>query len=583
MKKFTKLGVQWFYNLLEIGECEYTDFKEQLDEKQIFGRSHKSFSGSYRELAKDVVAFANYKGGFIVIGIVDKDKAINADFSIDQQKKFDLIKNLQDLTRPSITVVPHDLVADGTKLLVLEIPFSNEVHCTSKGEYLIRNFDGNKILEPHELVTVLAEKKQIIYDQKTWRLDLLPSGSDKQGEPIPGWQNIEKTRALYGKISKANPNSPYLKKSLLEFTETLGLVKEENQEIYPTTTGLLFIGSQKAQREFPYNLIKYIRYKQDGTYTPYEFKGDLLQIADESFQQLKSEINLTEFRFGLFREYIEDYPEVVLRELLINAIAHRDYSRQAYIEIRKYDHYIEFESPGGFPDGITIHNYLRKSNPRNPYIMDILRETKYAEKAGSGFDKIFTELLMKGKSLPVSQETENSLIFRVSAETFSEQLIQLSFYFKELFGHDMDLEKLLVLDAICRTNKITLKELEESPHISKVQLKRILRELQDIEFIETTGKTSGLKYLIHKSKLISAKDERTYILNKQQTKQKQIEVILRYLNEFEEIDNEKAREVLVLPDSKISDVSRLFKEMLEKNLIKVNRRGRRKTFYSKKN
>ena len=146
MKKFTKLGVQWFYNLLEIGECEYTDFKEQLDEKQIFGRSHKSFSGSYRELAKDVVAFANYKGGFIVIGIVDKDKAINADFSIDQQKKFDLIKNLQDLTRPSITVVPHDLVADGTKLLVLEIPFSNEVHCTSKGEYLIRNFDGNKIL-----------------------------------------------------------------------------------------------------------------------------------------------------------------------------------------------------------------------------------------------------------------------------------------------------------------------------------------------------------------------------------------------------------------------------------------------------
>ena len=126
---------------------------------------------------------------------------------------------------------------------------------------------------------------------------------------------------------------------------------------------------------------------------------------------------MTEFQFGLFREYVEDYSEVVLRELLINAIAHRDYSRQAYIEIRKYDNYIEFESPGGFPDGINKYNYLRKSNPRNPNIMDILREAKLAEKAGSGFDKIFAELLMKGKSLPIPEETGSSIIFRAVSYT----------------------------------------------------------------------------------------------------------------------------------------------------------------------
>lgn len=580
--KYTKLSIQWFYNLLERGECELADFKEQLEEKLAFGKTHKGFSGSYREMARDVVAFANYKGGFIIVGIVDKDKSINTKFEINQSKKFELIKNIQDLTRPSITVVPHELVVDGNTILVIEVPFSNGLHCTSKGEYLVRNFDGNKIIEPHEMMTILAEKQQVIYEQKVWKLKYLGNETDKNGELIPGWQDIEKTRKLFARINKTNPQSPYLKGSVNEFTETLGLVKEENEDLFPTTAGILFIGNEKALREMPYNLIKYIRYRSDGSYTPYEYKGTLLEMADACFQQLKSEINLNEFQFGLYREYVEDYPEIVIRELLINAIAHRDYSRQAYIEIRKYEDYIEFESPGTFPDGINTSNYLRKSNPRNPYIMDVLRETKYAEKAGSGFDKIFTALLSKGKSLPVPEEARDSLIFRVYAETFSQTLIQLSHQYQEQFGISIDLEKILVLDAICKKGKASQSELEEMPHISKGQLKRVLKDLQEINFIEKTGKTKGQKYIIHKSRMLNMADERSYILSKKQKRQSQKEAILRYLEEFEVIDNERVRELLMLQDEKVSHVSRLFREMLDKGLIEVAERGKGKVFYRRK-
>lgn len=137
-------------------------------------------------------------------------------------------------------------------------------------------------------------------------------------------------------------------------------------------------------------------------------------MAKACFAQLRAEIKQKEYVFGLFREYVEDYSEIVIRELLINALAHRSLSRQQIVEIRKYDdgRYLEIESPGTFPEGITVENYLRKTNPRNPNVMDILREIGLAEKAGSGFDKIFTDLLKKENPYP-NQKKRTILLYFV--------------------------------------------------------------------------------------------------------------------------------------------------------------------------
>jgi ATP-dependent DNA helicase RecG len=581
MEKLTKHSIQWFYNLLAKGECDIVDFKEQLDDKIAFGKSFKNFAPKYEDLAKDVVAFANKKGGFIFIGIVDDTKELNPDFELTDQKTFDLIRQIQDRTVPSITLKPHILQVEGKEILVLEIPFSTQLHRTSKGEYLIRSNDGNRHIEPHEISTIQSEKGLIVYDQKTWTLDLESTAKDTQGNAIPGWQDIEKTRRLWNRIKEQKPQSPYLKNSSHEFTETLGLVKEANNKVLPTTTGILLIGSQKALKEFPYNQIKYIHYYADGTYTPYEYSGDLIQMADECFGQLKSEIKLKEFHFGLFREYIEDYPEIVLREMLINAIAHRDYSRQQIIEIRKYPNYIEFESPGHFPQGIDESNFLRKTNPRNPNIMDVLREINYAEKAGSGFDKIFTALLSKGKKLPQSEQSQHSILFRIDADIYSENLAELSLQYKQITKADIDLEKLLVLNSIYTGQKLTFHQLEAMPFINTYQLRKILSELQELEFIETTGKTSGVKYIIHKSKLETTEDKISYTKQKKQDKARQIEAILRYLDNADEIDNEGARKLLLLADNDIYYISRLFAEMKGQSLIKEIRRDNRKIWYER--
>lgn len=189
MKKLTKLSVQWFYDLLERGECDIMDFKEQMEDKQLFGKSIKNFSVSYEELARDVVAFANKKGGFLFVGIVDASKEINGSFVYDEQKLFDLVKQVQDRTVPTITLIPHKLLVDGTDLLVLEIPFSPQIHCTTKGEYLIRINNGNRRIEAHEMQTIMAEKNLIVYDQKEWPLRFAVKENDAFGNPLPGWQD----------------------------------------------------------------------------------------------------------------------------------------------------------------------------------------------------------------------------------------------------------------------------------------------------------------------------------------------------------------------------------------------------------
>lgn len=556
MKKYTKISVQWFYSLLERGECDIVDFKEQLEDKKIFGKSLRNYAPKYDEMARDVVAFANLKGGFLFVGIVDETKEVNETFVYDDKKIFELIKQIQDRTTPTITLIPHRIRVNDTDLLVLEIPFSQQMHRTSKGEYLIRCNDGNRAIEPHEIATIQAEKGLIVYDQKTWNIS---------GE----WLDENRLQTLRSLIETKNNESPYLDKTDADLLDSLGMVKEEDGRIKPTTTGILFVGNNKALRELPYYEVKYIHYFADGTYKPYEYKGNIIEVARDCFAQLKAEIRQREYIFGLFREYVEDYSEIVIRELLINALAHRDISRQQIIEIRKYDDggYLEFESPGRFPEGVTVENYLRKTNPRNPNVMDILREIGLAEKAGSGFDKIFTDLLKKGKPLPEPEETETSVIFRIKAEVSSEKLIELSLLYENQTGKSLKLDQLFVLSEIVRRGKVTLSELAESPNISPYRLHTILEKLQDLDFIEPTGKTSGLAYILHISKRKSTDDKIDYVKAKKQDKARQKEAILRYLDSIETINNREARALLKLQEKDRYAVTRLFAELVAANEI----------------
>lgn len=131
----------------------------------------------------------------------------------------------------------------------------------------------------------------------------------------------------------------------------------------------------------------------------------------------------------------------------------------------------------------------------------------------------------------------------------------------------MKLDQLFVLSEIVKHGKVTMTKLAENPNISQYRLQTILDNLQDLEFIESTGRTSGLAYILHVSKRRSTEDKIDYVKRKKQNKARQKEAILRYLDSIDTINNAEARELLKLQVKDRSMVSRLFAELVKENEI----------------
>ena len=92
------------------------------------------------------------------------------------------------------------------------------------------------------------------------------------------------------------------------------------------------------------------------------------------------------------REDISEYPPFSIRELIVNAVCHRDYTEQgSKIIIKMFNSHVDYFNPGGLPKGVTPQNILKMQKSRNPAIANVLSKVKYIEELGEGWNKIVKE------------------------------------------------------------------------------------------------------------------------------------------------------------------------------------------------
>ena len=110
-------------------------------------------------------------------------------------------------------------------------------------------------------------------------------------------------------------------------------------------------------------------------------------------------------------------------------------------------------------------------------------------------------------------------------------------------------------------------DLANMPNMGAYRVESVIERLCGLEFLEPSGKTSGLSYILHISKRKDIDDKIDYVKSKKQEKARQKEAILRYLDSIPTINNTEARQLLSLPEKDRSKVSRLFAELISENEI----------------
>ena len=99
---------------------------------------------------------------------------------------------------------------------------------------------------------------------------------------------------------------------------------------------------------------------------------------------------------------VPEYPEFAWKELIVNAIAHRDYSIKGKdIQIKMFDDHITIESPGTLPGIVRLSNMRQVHFSRNPKIAEFLHEYDYVKEFGEGVDRLFLEMQKAGLTTPV--------------------------------------------------------------------------------------------------------------------------------------------------------------------------------------
>lgn len=192
---------------------------------------------------------------------------------------------------------------------------------------------------------------------------------------------------------------------------------------------------------------------------------------------------------GLFVTDLE-YPEFAWKEIIINAIAHRDYNiKGTDIQIKMFDDRITVESLGIFP-GIVRPDHIRTAHfSRNPKIAQFLHEYDYVQEFGEGVDRMFRE--MKSANLP-DPEYKTVGGFLIHA-TIRNQIIGRSLYHHTYDGvtdgvtDTLTQQEAIIFQFICQQPTITYLELSQKINISRKSVAKHINALKAKHMIERVG------------------------------------------------------------------------------------------------
>ena len=446
------------------------DFKESetVELKEIVCESIK----------KTIVAFANTKGGVLFVGVTDKGVPVgveNTDEAIQQ-----LTNVIRDSIKPDVTMFIHyETVAANSKSIV-----KVEVQRGTERPYYL----SNKGLRP-EGVYLRQGTSSVSASENAIRSMIKETDGD----------TFESMRSLMQNLTFDAMKAEFQKRNLELGTsqfKTLGLINEDS--LY---TNLALVLSDQCP-----SIIKIAKFNgtsEENFQDRREFSSSLFTQLNEAYNYI-SLTNQTKSTFkDLYRIDSKDYPEVALREALLNALVHRDYSFSASTLIKIFDDRIEFVSVGGLQKGISLDDImLGLSICRNEKLANVFYRLELIESYGTGIKKIFSsygskpvkpkievstnafKITLPNCNNPVLYKMDNAQSYEVNAPSSEKYVAAKNEYDPYCSGEKV------VLKYIKSHKSVTRSEVESILKVSLSTANRVLVKLVESGSIRQIGRAS---------------------------------------------------------------------------------------------
>jgi ATP-dependent DNA helicase RecG len=475
------------------------EFKAATHNFSYAGSEHRDQEERRRCFLGYVVAFANEGGGRLILGMTDNEPhdVVGSDFA---QGKIGALED-ETYSRLGIRVRMEELYENGLRVLTAHIP-PRPVGKMMKfeGVPLMRVGESLRNMSDEEMFAILSEQE--------------PDFSAKicEGISIADLDEaaIKKMKESYSRKQK---NPGFLQLSTEQVLTDLKLL--ENGKLNYAALVLL------AKKEV-------IHAKLPQSKTIWEFRNSEAQIhhdsrevideplfiAIDSIWKLINQPTLNRkypVQSGAYIFDLYDFNEEVIREAVLNAIAHRDYTITSEAVVKQYPNKIIITNPGGFPKGVTIENILTvSSTPRSRLMTEILEKTGLVERSGQGVDKIFSITLSEGKAEP---DYKNSDMFQVSLILRTEIIDKAFHVFVSQYQNSekepkLGVEQIITLckirNGIFQNLKIEIvSQLEKSGLIEKVSGHTNRYTLsQEYHALVNDGMKIGKRYLVKEIELL---------------------------------------------------------------------------------
>jgi ATP-dependent DNA helicase RecG len=371
-------------------------------EKQIIDR--KSARISPRDFATTVVAMANADGGYLVIGIEDDGTITGIDD--DEKKLNELIRVPFDFCIPSVEVenMTFEVIDNEGKpnhILRMHVFPSELVIANQADDVILRVGDKNKRLNfEQRLQLVYAKGMKYFEDQPVVEATI----QDLDLEFVENYIN---------KIGYAKGNAEFYLRHNNDFITKVDGEKGSEDRI--STAAILLFGVN-PQKFFPRARVRFVRYEgktaevgdRMNVVKDKVFTGRVLDQVQDAIAFIKTQIKeYTKLGKNARFQTIPEFPEFCWTELIVNAVAHRDYSiKGTDIQIKMFDDHFVVESPGILPGMVRINNIREFHFSRNPKIVELLNEYDLVKEFGEGVDRIYRDMEAAGLPEPAYKQNE---------------------------------------------------------------------------------------------------------------------------------------------------------------------------------